>query len=39
MVNYRIHYIVVDARVDGKRKAGRPKFIWLNDVQKDFKII
>ena len=34
----RISNTVLDAKQDGKRKAGRPKLRWQDDVQADLKI-
>ena len=34
----RISNTVLDAKLDGKRKAGRPKLRWQDDVQADLKI-
>jgi hypothetical protein len=37
--NNRIPRIVLDSKVDGKSKGGRPKLRWSDDVQADLKII
>jgi hypothetical protein len=39
MANNRISGTVLDAKLDGKRKVGRLKLRWLDDVQAAFKII
>ena len=36
--NNRIPNIILDAKLDGKRKVERPKLRWLDDVQTDLKI-
>jgi hypothetical protein len=38
MESNKIPKIVLDAKLDGKRKAGRPELRWLNDVQADVKV-
>ena len=38
MENNRIPKMVLDAKLDGKRKVARPKVRWLDDVQADLKI-
>jgi hypothetical protein len=38
MENNGIFKMVLDAKLDGKRKVARPKVRWLDDVQTDFKI-
>jgi hypothetical protein len=37
--NNTIPKIVSDAKLDRKRKAGRPELRWLDDVQTDLKIL
>jgi hypothetical protein len=36
--NNRIPKTLLDAKLDRKRKAGRPKLRWLDDSQTDLKI-
>ena len=36
--NNKIPKILLDAKLDRKRKAGRPKLRWLDDGQTDLKI-
>ena len=38
MENNRISKIVLDAKLDGKKKVDRPKLIWLDDVQANLRI-
>ena len=35
MTNDRVPKIVLNAKLDGKRKVGRPKLRWYDDVQND----
>ena len=37
MTNNRVPKIVLNANLDGKRKIGRPKLRWYDDVQADIK--
>jgi hypothetical protein len=36
--NSRILKAALDAKVEGKKKVGRPKLIWLDDIQADLKM-
>lgn len=35
----RIPKVAIDAKLKGKRKAGRPKLRWLDDIQADLIMI
>ena len=37
MTNDRVPKIVLNAKLDGKRKVGRPKLRWYDDVQNDIR--
>lgn len=35
--NNRIPKAALDAKIEGKRKVGRPKLTWLDDIHADLK--
>jgi hypothetical protein len=35
----RIPKSALDTKVEGKRKVGRPKLTWLDDIQTDLKMM
>jgi hypothetical protein len=35
---HRIPKVALDAKLKGKRKVGRPKLRWLDDIQADLKM-
>jgi hypothetical protein len=37
--NNRIPKAALDAKLEGKRKVGRPKLTWLDDIQVDLKMM
>ena len=37
--NNRITKAALDAKLEGKRKVGRPKLTWLDDIQADLKMM
>jgi hypothetical protein len=37
--NNRIPKAALDAKVEGKRKVGRPKLTWLDDIQVGLKVM
>jgi len=37
--NNRIPKAALDAKIEGKRKVGRPKLTWLDDTQTDLKMM
>jgi len=37
--NSRIPKAALDAKVEGKKKVGRPKLTWLDDIQADLKMM
>jgi hypothetical protein len=37
--NNRIPKAALDAKLEGKRKVGRPKLTWLDDIQADLKMM
>ena len=39
MENNRIPKVALDAKLEGKRKVGKPKLTWLDDMQLNLKMI
>jgi hypothetical protein len=37
--NNRFPKVALDAELEGKRKVGRPKLRWLDDIQADLKMV
>ena len=38
MVNSRIPKVALDAKIEGKRKVGRPESRWLHNIQAEVKM-